>query len=163
MWHSRMFWRLFGSYGVLLLAAIGLLGAILSARMQQHYEQQVEDALRTRLRLVGEVVRDWPADRLADLQARIRDLGPSIKTRITLIDADGKVLADSDEDPQKMENHGRRPEIEAARESGFGTATRHSDTLDKWMQYAAQRLDDRNSMVTYLRVALPVADIQQEL
>src|SRR5438045_5268760 len=115
MWHSRMFWRLFATYGVLLLAAIGLLGAVLSARMQQHYEQQVEDALRTRLRLVSEVVRDWPADRLAVLQARIRELGPAIKTRITLIDRDGRVLADSDEDPQKMENHSGRPEIEAAR------------------------------------------------
>jgi two-component system, OmpR family, phosphate regulon sensor histidine kinase PhoR len=163
MWQSRMFWRLFATYGVLLLAAIGLLGAVLSARMQQHYEQQVEDALRTRLRLVSEVVRDWPADRLAVLQARIGELGPAIKTRITIIDRDGKVLADSDEDPQKMENHSGRPEIEAARASGFGTATRHSDTLNKWMQYAAQRLNDNDSLAVYIRVALPVADIQQQL
>jgi two-component system phosphate regulon sensor histidine kinase PhoR len=157
-----MFWRLFGTYGVLLLAAIGLLGAVLSARLQRHSAQQVEETLRARIRLVAMLVRDWQAERLPVLQARIRELGPAIPARITLIDRSGKVLADSEEDPEKMENHGERPEIQAARVSGFGTATRHSATLNTWMQYLAQRVDDPNSAAGYIRVALPVAAIQQE-
>src|SRR5438552_6593659 len=107
MWRSRMFWRLFGAYGVLLLAAIALLGTVVTARLQRHYEQQIADNLRTRAYLVSEFVREWPAERASLLQARIQEQGAKINARITLIDRDGRVLADSEEDPRIMENHGQ--------------------------------------------------------
>ena len=111
MWRSRMFWRLFGLYMRLLLGAIGLLGFVIVGRVKQHYLEQVEESLRTKAILVREMVRDRPTDQAPLLQQRTRALRPQIATRITLLNEDGTVLADSDEDPQHMENHANRPEI----------------------------------------------------
>src|SRR5438105_2100299 len=35
MWHSRIFWRLFGSYALLLLCSISLLGVVMVERVEQ--------------------------------------------------------------------------------------------------------------------------------
>jgi two-component system phosphate regulon sensor histidine kinase PhoR len=155
-----MFWRLFGAYGVLLLAAIALLGVVLASRVERHYQKQIDDRLLTRALLVREIVQGRPADRL---QERIQRIGKEIAARITLIRADGRVVADSDEDPREMENHADRPEIHAARQTGFGSSTRLSNTLGESMKYTAVRVDDRDSAAAYVRVALPLDEVRAQL
>src|SRR5437868_4457613 len=99
MWHSRMFWRLFGTYGVLWLAAIGVLGWVIVGRVETQYLGQIEDSLRTKAVLLREITRGRPAAEAPFLQARIEALKQEITTRITLLAADGTVLADSERDP----------------------------------------------------------------
>lgn len=69
--------------------------------------------------------------------------------RITLIDADGTVLADTSADANTLDNHANRKEIKAAFEYGSGTSTRYSDTMMKRILYYAQKLPDG----TVLRVS----------
>lgn len=69
--------------------------------------------------------------------------------RITLIDADGTVLADTSADVNTLDNHANRKEIKAAFEYGSGTSTRYSDTMMKRILYYAQKLPDG----TVLRVS----------
>ncbi|WP_099469881.1 ATP-binding protein [Konateibacter massiliensis] len=69
--------------------------------------------------------------------------------RVTLIDADGIVLYDSNEDASLMENHKNRPEIMEAQSDGSGSIVRYSETLRKQTFYYAVELN--NGMV--LRVA----------
>ena len=54
-----------------------------------------------------------------------------------LIDPRGAVLADSQHDPETMENHNERPEVRQARQGLIGVATRHSATLDVDLSYVA--------------------------
>jgi two-component system phosphate regulon sensor histidine kinase PhoR len=158
-----MFWRLFGLYSVLLLAAIGLLGVVIVRRVEQHYLEQVEESLQTKAILVREMVRDRPFDETSQqLQQRTRALRPEIATRITLLADNGRVLADSDEDPARMENHANRPEVRAARESRFGSATRFSTTVNQSMMYVALRTDDPTGSVAYVRVALPLNKVEEQ-
>ena len=63
-------------------------------------------------------------------------------TRITLVDAEGKVLYDNMETAATMPDHGGREEIVAAVRTGSGSSVRHSETLDKEIYYYAQRLPD---------------------
>src|SRR5207248_10890235 len=107
-----------------------------------HELHRIEDSLRSRALLVEEVVRGQTADRHA-LQQRVVRLGGEIDTRITLIEAGGRVRAESTSphDPYQLDNHGRRPEVEAAREDRFGTATRHSSTTGQTMMYLALRTE----------------------
>lgn len=65
-------------------------------------------------------------------------------TRITLIDADGVVLFDTDEDPTLMENHSNRSEIQDAMNTGEGFASRMSDTISEETYYYAVLLEDGN-------------------
>lgn len=62
--------------------------------------------------------------------------------RITLIEKAGEVVYDSNMDIAAMDNHGSRPEVERAFQSGYGKAIRRSDTINKTAFYYALRLED---------------------
>ncbi len=62
--------------------------------------------------------------------------------RITVIDADGKVLYDSEKDPEDMDNHLNREEVEEALLKGEGDSRRDSDTTLKETYYKAILLDN---------------------
>ncbi len=158
-----MFWRLFVIYGALLLLAVGSLGLLIVDRVDRHLQRQLEDGLRSKARVLCEAVRDLPADRRTILQERVEALGREIATRITLVDAQGRVLADSARDPAGMDNHANRPEIRAAAVNEVGTATRFSQTLGKPLMYLALRTDGPAAGVAYVRVALPVDQVQEQL
>ncbi len=163
MWRLQTFWRLFGSYALLLLAVVGLLGFVIVQRVERYHLRQTEDRLRTKALLVQELVAATAAEDLERLQQRMQELGKQIRTRLTLLAADGRVLADSAENPSHMENHAQRPEVLAAKEHRFGMATRHSDTVGESMSYAALRVDAPGQRVAYVRVALPLDHIREEL
>ncbi len=69
--------------------------------------------------------------------------------RVTLIGMDGTVLYDNNVDIGGLDNHGSRPEVAKAMETGEGHSIRRSDTLDQSTFYYAVRMDDG----TILRVA----------
>ncbi|HPN63665.1 MAG: Alkaline phosphatase synthesis sensor protein PhoR [Candidatus Aerophobetes bacterium ADurb.Bin490] len=66
--------------------------------------------------------------------------------RITVVDINGRVLADSENNPDKMENHMERPEIQEALKNiskgGFGHSIRYSNTAKKDMLYFAMLFND---------------------
>ena len=62
--------------------------------------------------------------------------------RITILDEEGRVLLDTHSVAEEMDNHGDRPEIISAMETGEGEAVRRSDTLEKSTYYYAVRRED---------------------
>jgi two-component system phosphate regulon sensor histidine kinase PhoR len=172
MWRSRMFWRLFGTFGVLLLASITFLGIVVLNRVEEYFLQQIEDSLRIKAVLVREALAKMPPGQ--SLQERIMAMRPNVAMRITLIAKNGDVLADSEEDPKRMEKHDTRPEVLASQRADFGTATRFSTTVRQSMMYVALRtvppLDlpptlggDKEGGIAYVRVALPLSRIEEQL
>ena len=83
--------------------------------------------------------------------------------RVTVIDPSGLVLADSQADPDTMENHANRPEIRAAFEHGSGQSVRYSRTLGRDLLYYAVRQDVPGGATVVLRFALPVAQMDEEM
>lgn len=69
------------------------------------------------------------------------DLSPD-SLRITLVGEKGNVIFDSNADTSSMSNHEDRPEIRQALETGEGSGTRRSETLDKNLFYYAVRLEN---------------------
>lgn len=59
--------------------------------------------------------------------------------RITIIDEDGTVIADSDKDVKLMENHLNRYEIVHAKYEGYGKSVRYSKTLKEELLYVAKK------------------------
>src|SRR5262249_18389734 len=113
--------------------------------------------------LVQEVVRDKTAAQLPLLRQRVAALRDKMATRVTLLDAQGTVLADSHEEPERMENHADRPEVQEAGGAPFGTATRHSQTLGQDLMYLAMATGAPDQAVATVRVALPLSAIQEQL
>ena len=70
--------------------------------------------------------------------------------RLTLVNADGTVLCDTDADAAAMENHAGRKEIREAFASGKGESSRYSSTLTEKTIYCASLLPDG----TVLRISV---------
>jgi two-component system phosphate regulon sensor histidine kinase PhoR len=162
MWGSRTFWRIFGTYSLLLLCAIVALALVIPGRMTRRYQQQMDEKLRGQALLVLELIKAGK-DNAPPTEAQVHRLGSEIGTRITLLDRDGRVLADTDQDPGRMDNHLLRPEIQVAKEKGIGGSNRLSTTLGKPMQYVALRADGAPGGVGFVRVAVPADEVEEQL
>src|SRR5207245_902228 len=98
MWRSRIFWRLFGAYSILLTVSFGLLGWLLIGRMENHILQEIQHGLEIKTLLLRDLVNRVGE---AELQEQMFRVAQETNTRITLIHASGKVLADSGERPDR--------------------------------------------------------------
>ena len=79
--------------------------------------------------------------------------------RITVIDATGKVIADSEQlDISGMENHIYREEIQAAANGTPKAVTRKSKNVGVDMMYYAEKVETEGSYV-FVRVAIPVDSV----
>jgi two-component system phosphate regulon sensor histidine kinase PhoR len=101
------------------------------------------------------------------LQAMVRDLGARASARITLIAADGTVIADSavrDTDLPGMDNHRTRPEIQQALSTGQGQDVRASHTTGERTMYRAlvmARPDQTGPIV--VRIGLPMVLLDRDI
>lgn len=77
--------------------------------------------------------------------------------RVTLIDADGSIIFESNPklNKEEMENHTNRPEIQQAIETGVGSGPRYSASEKKMIYYYAVKMDNGN----ILRIAKEVKSI----
>ena len=82
--------------------------------------------------------------------------------RLTVIDKDGVVIAESHKDKRAMDNHLYRPEIILANTQQFASAIRHSHTLHKELLYVATKIT-LNSHPYYIRLAREFKGIQNAI
>ncbi len=153
-----MFWRLFMAYGIVLAAALAGLGWLLIGRVENHLFQEIQQELSAKTVLIRELAATESEGNLQGLVGRI---AKNTGARVTFIAANGAVLADSDEVPSKMENHGDRPEIRQAETSEVGVSTRFSGTVHQPMMYVARRSD--SGPARYVRVALSLDAVAAEV
>ncbi|MCX5902229.1 MAG: ATP-binding protein [Proteobacteria bacterium] len=97
--------------------------------------------------------------RFPELDAFVKDLGKHIKTRITVIDPSGVVVADSEKNPRDMEKHNLRAEIIHALQGEVGQAVRFSSTVQQEMLYVALPIKQKGLTLGVLRVSLFMKDI----
>jgi two-component system phosphate regulon sensor histidine kinase PhoR len=158
-------WKLFPTFlAVILLCTFGMaVYAISSART--FYIDHAAASLQSQGRLVE---HDLLSVDLADketLQARVQTLGKAAGTRITVIDNEGVVLAESQPQvaPDTMWNHKDRPEIVAARQYGAGNDVRYSSTLKTDMVYGAVKGKDARGRTVFFRAATPMTEVDRAM
>ena len=98
------------------------------------------------------------ADRLADR------LGRDLDVRVTIIDAIGRVLGDTELDGEALatvESHADRPEVIEAMRAGEGRSVRFSRTLTENMLYVATRLDPGDPAKGVVRLAVPLTAVSR--
>ena len=161
---TRFFWKLYASYAVLVVLAVAIVGVLAARRMATDVVQDTEDVLHARAALLAELAAPgFREPGTAELQARIRRLGGELNTRFTLIAADGAVIADSDEDPATMDNHGSRPEVVQARDQAWGMSTRFSRTVAANMMYVALAVREGGTLIGYVRASLPLTSVDEHV
>lgn len=142
---------------ILILTGIGL---YLSSQLKSFFYQEMEANMVKQLNLLSELLEeDLLNPDYSYLQEYSLLLAQDLEGRITVIAADGKVLSDTEENPEIMENHANRPEIQEAKLNGFGWSTRYSSTLNIDMKYLAKKIESAG----YVRIAIPVREVQETL
>jgi len=166
---KKLVWHIFPAN---LLITAGSLLALLwygSTALDAFYKNWLAIDLEDRAHFIEDRVADLiQQDKLEKLKTLCRQLGRKTSTRITVIQPTGKVLADSDENPDIMENHSNRPEIKRAFLGKTGTKLRFSATLGVTMLYVAIPLTDtypsgHAAVGHVLRMAMPASAIEQTL
>ena len=163
--HKRLFWQIFTANVLIILGSIIAVGWYSSRSVDSFYVEESATDLSNRANLVRSTVAGLLAEGDAEkLKKFAIDSGRASGTRITIIDQSGKVLADSNEDPARMDNHRSRPEIDTAFGGAPGSSMRFSNTLGERMLYSAIPLTKENgSVTTVLRLSLPVTGIDRAL
>ena len=125
MLRSPFLWKLFAGYVLVILIVAAVLGFSVARQIERVTLEETGAELRhgaTLLLDIAKPVLEGNAD--LSLQERVVVLGAGIDTRLTVVRADGTVIADSEEDPSRMRNHADRPEIREARAPAHVSAPR---------------------------------------
>jgi two-component system phosphate regulon sensor histidine kinase PhoR len=159
-----VFFKAFFWYAVLAIVLLSTVLIYSISTMRDHYV----DTLTAHLSTLGNTfsLNVQPLVETGDLPGLNRvaaDVGEGTGTRITVIDRSGVVLADSKEDPLRMENHKDRPEISRALRGGVGSSTRFSETMGEDMHYVAVPLVRDGDVIGVLRVSRFLTEIDSVL
>jgi two-component system phosphate regulon sensor histidine kinase PhoR len=163
---SRTSFRTTLFYSALSAALIALIvaGTLFAASMRRQTNLRIEETLVAEARVAGELLaRSSAIASPEDLHEEAHRLGALLNARVTFLAPDGRVVGDSAEPLEALaglENHGTRPEVVDARETGLGRARRYSSTLQMDMLYVAVPV--RHSAIGFVRVALPLTSIRHQ-
>lgn len=131
----RIYWSLCAASAALaLITALLTLWTVYGLLMRQAKNALVEEH-----RLISETIGMLGPDDAEYLNLLDQEFPI---TRVTIIEPNGSVYFDSDNDQTKMENHLGRPEIEAAFKKGAGEDIRRSATMGINTYYYAAKLED---------------------
>lgn len=164
MRHTRLIWQLYPSQLLITIIALLVAAGYGAYSLRTFQLAQIGAGLEARAHLTREhVLALMAGNDPRALQNFCTTAGKNSGTRLTVITPDGTVLADSDEDPARMENHGDRPEIIAALAGRPTPSLRFSHTLQEDMMYVAIPLIHEGKTEGVLRTALPVTFINSTL
>ncbi len=158
----KIYGKLFSTYALVILICLGLIGAVSSISLKRFYQNRIARELETNALLVKTILKENKDPQL--IQSTVLDLNRQIGARITVIDSEGIVLADSDEDPAKMENHKNRPEIKTALLSKLtGKSIRFSETIKIDMMYVAVPVIRNDEVSEVIRLSVPLLEVKEKI
>lgn len=149
--------KLLASHVALALIAIG---AVVFA-LDRSLGQDLSDRQRRRLEAQARGAATWIGQTRHHERLAPR-LAAAVSARVTIIDADGAVLGDSDHALERrpaLPNQGAAPEVVAALREGVGHALRTDRERGATMQYAAVSAGGGR----VLRLGVPLSDIVETL
>ena len=157
---ARLFWKLGLTYIALLLGVLVTVDLYSARVLRREYLRSANERLSSLLKLVQ--ARPPHPEDLAELQSWAEWMAQS-GVRVTVIDSDGRVLAETARDPETLENHLDRPEVQQALLTGAGESVRHSKTVNQELVYRAVRYQPAGRSPVIIRMALPLGEIDSSL
>ena len=159
-----LFSKVFGGYLFIIVALCALILAFSFGTIRDHYLETLASSLKSvSSALKVSVVPFLTKRNLEELNSTIRTVGKETNLRLTVIDTQGVVLADSEENPRSMENHRSRPEIIEALAGRTGQALRYSSTANKEMLYVAIPIEADGKVIGVMRTSLFLSRIESLL
>lgn len=133
------------------------MGGIVYYWMKESYIKQTKESLLENIKLIALEVNHHPNLDMLALQIK-----EQLNLRVTFIDLEGNILAESDKDKMQMENHKYRDEVIQATTEEFGCKIRHSKTVDKDLLYMVKMYNEPTKSM-YIRLAKELKSINSEI
>ena len=151
---ARLFLKLILGTLAVLAAALIAADILVSKIAENNYSESLNRELAEKCHMLSLLIGQDPP---ASLQRRASEISRTTAARITIVDANGVVLADSERDPATMDNHKTpdRPEILAALSGQRGSVRRKSGTIGADFLYVAVPAGGGRA----LRLAMPLVDV----
>jgi len=96
-----------------------------------------------------------------DLDKFAADIHNKIHVRVTIIDDNGLVIAESNEDKSIMDNHGGRAEVMEAATQEYGSIMRYSDTIGIDFIYVAKKVSYQGNPL-FLRLSVSLDKLMED-
>lgn len=129
-----IFLKLMAAFLVVILTAAATFYVMIGSAWQASLRADIERNLIQKSQLLAHRVESDQTHSLADIAAQE---GQAAGARVTIIDATGKVMADSEANSASMENHAKRPEFVEALSGKIGINERRSATIGIPFLYVA--------------------------
>jgi two-component system phosphate regulon sensor histidine kinase PhoR len=153
---TRLFFKLFGAYVVIAVLAVVVAGFVIERQIKAGLTRWIEDDLMAQAKIIA-LMPD------AEIARQFRLLAERAQARVTLIDAAGRVIADSEHHLIAVDNHLNRSEIQEARLKGQGASIRYSQTLKADTLNVALPLYDGQNLTGYIRLSRPMFQVVQSV
>ena len=149
---NRIFFKLLAVFLIVIAATAATLDVMLGGAWETSLRTEIERNLTQKTLLFAHRVETDRAHSITEIAAQEAQAAGA---RATIIDASGKVLADSESNPADMENHGTRAEFAAALAGKTGENERRSATLGVPFLYVAVPVSGGA-----VRLAYPLSDVE---
>lgn len=147
----------FRKFIALFICLFIIVGGIIYFWLKDIYIQQIETSLLNDIKIISLHVKESP-----DLDLLAKNIKDELNARLTIINVDGEVIAESHEDKKTMDNHKYREEIMNADKHEYGQIIRHSETVNEDYLYIAKKFTFNNKTV-YIRMAREIDKINEKL
>ena len=150
---SRIFIKLLLSFLVVIAVVTAMLDFTLRRAWERSLQAEITQELTDKVQLFAQRIQ---TDHSVPLAVMVAQEAQAAKARATVITNTGLVLADSEANPDKMENHATRPEFKIALAGGTGSSIRWSHTIGIPFLYVATSIQGGA-----VRLAYPLSSIER--
>ena len=152
--------KLMSSYIFVILITIAVVALFSWNRGNKYFEDTIKKDSLVQADLLNEILLLEDNSGEIDFEEFVAKYSKLSNYRITIIDTEGVVVGDSDEDFRIMENHAYREEIAKALKGQMASSIRFSNTLGAYYLYTATPLD-LASFDGVLRISVPLIEVKQ--
>jgi two-component system phosphate regulon sensor histidine kinase PhoR len=149
---NRIFFKLLAVFLIVIAATAAILDVMIGGAWEASLRTEIERNLTQKALLFAHRVETDRTHTVTEIAAQE---GLAAGARATIIDASGKVLADSEANPAIMENHATRKEFAAALNGKVGENERRSATVGIPFLYVAAPVSGGA-----VRLAYPLSDVE---
>lgn len=153
---GRLFLKILASYFLLAVFMGAALDLLLTPFVREHISSRLEETMIETGKAISLM-------KVQEIERNLRTLAEKSHLRLTLIDAKGKVLADSEVPAAEMDNHLYRTEIQEARLKDIGRAVRYSRTMGENFLYVAIPIKSEGKIAGYIRLSRSMKDLREAL
>ena len=150
-------WRIAIPFILLNILTISIIGIFLFFDLKESYLSSLTNQLKSSIQLASYQLKNQALDETSGdfLDYTAKEWSDQLNARVTIISPVGQVLGESHENKLTMDNHLNRPEILQARNTGFGSTIRFSETLGYKLLYVAVPVMKDGNLKGYIRFAIP--------